>query len=113
MRGLKGSERVYLFRERIDFRYGIYRLISLASTVVCRPQDGVIFVFFGRRSDRVKLLYFDEDGCVLLYKLLEKGTFKVSRGIGVDQITGVALEKLLRGIDYERIKFQEKMQLAS
>ncbi len=32
------------------------------------PLSGHIFVFRSKRGDRVKLLYWDEDGYVIVYK---------------------------------------------
>jgi transposase len=32
------------------------------------PLSGHIFVFRNKRGDRVKLLYWDEDGYVIVYK---------------------------------------------
>ena len=39
------------------------------------PLSGQLFVFRNKRGDRVKLLYWDEDGFVIIYKRLEAGTF--------------------------------------
>lgn len=41
------------------------------------PLSGHVFCFFNRRRDRGKLLVWERDGCWLLYKRLETGTFAV------------------------------------
>jgi transposase len=35
------------------------------------PLSGHVFVFRKRRSDRIKLLYWDSDGYIIVYKKLE------------------------------------------
>lgn len=42
-------------------------------------EDGDLFLFFNRRRDRLKVLYFTGDGLVILYKKLERGTFEMLR----------------------------------
>ena len=37
-------------------------------------EDGDLFLFFNRRRDRLKVLFFTGDGTVILYKRLERGT---------------------------------------
>lgn len=39
------------------------------------PLCGHLFVFFSRRRERMKVLWWDVDGFVLYYKRLEKGSF--------------------------------------
>ena len=39
-------------------------------------EDGNLFLFFNRRRDRLKVLFFTGDGTVILYKHLERGTFE-------------------------------------
>ena len=69
--------------------------------------SGHLFVFVSRRGNRIKVLFWDNGGFVLLYKRLEKGRFRLPR-MDRDQGT-VALEAsqlalLLDGIDYSRVK---------
>jgi transposase len=45
-------------------------------TLGANPYGGVIYVFRSKRSDRVKLLFWDGTGLVLATKRLEQGSFR-------------------------------------
>ena len=66
------------------------------------PLSGHVFVFRNKRGDRVKLLYWDEDGYVLVYKRLEEGTFAWPAAAGQASVTlrAAELAMLLDGIDW-------------
>src|SRR6202165_3822112 len=71
------------------------------------PLSGQLFVFRNKRSDRIKLLYWDEDGFVIVYKRLEEGSFRFSAA--VDGQGGVSwraaeLAMLLDGVDWQNAK---------
>ena len=63
---------------RVDGRKGINGLAAIVRSQFAEdPLSGSMFVFFTRRADRVRVLYFDRDGYVLITKRLEKGSFRV------------------------------------
>ncbi len=104
--------KLYLYTEPTDMRKGFDGLIALAQQVHQRDfWDGSLFLFLGRRRDRMKILYWDKDGPALWYKRLEAGTFRwpaPNRQSGVPEgslcITASELAMLLDGIDLRRIK---------
>jgi transposase len=66
-------------------RCGFDGLAATAQTVTRQdPLSGHLFVFFNRRRDRVKILYWDASGYCLWYKRLEAGQFALS-GSASDQ----------------------------
>jgi hypothetical protein len=58
--------RVFVATARVDGRKGIDGLSALVRTQWAEnPLSGSMYVFFSRRADRVRVLYFDRDGYVL------------------------------------------------
>ncbi len=73
--------KIYIACGYTDLRYGID---GLASTVKAQfdlnPfEKNILFLFCGRRSDRIKGLLWEGDGFLLLYKRLESGKFQWPR----------------------------------
>lgn len=67
------------------------------------PFSGQVFVFRGRRGDRIKILWWDGDGLCLFAKRLESGHFVWPRAMdGVIALTPAQLSMLLEGIDWRR-----------
>jgi transposase len=59
---------------RVDGRKGIDGLSALVRSQHAEdPLSGSMYVFFSRRGDRVRVLYWDRDGYALITKRLEKG----------------------------------------
>ena len=88
-----------------DLRRGIDGLAVLVQQQFnLDPFTNTLFLFCGRRRDRIKALYWEGDGFVLLYKRLEKGTFKwkISADGNVIQITHQQLNWLLEGLKMEQ-----------
>ena len=72
------------------------------------PMNGSLFVFRSRREDRIKLLYWDQDGYALWTKRLERGTFQFPQP-STDGESGIAisatdLSLILSGIDLDSVR---------
>ena len=95
--------KVYLAAEPVDLRRGHDGLTALVRTQLrMDPLDGHLFVFIGRRGDRVKVLFWDRGGFVVYYKRLARGRFRMPRiSTGADRVVldGTELAMLLGGFE--------------
>ena len=74
---LSHVQHIYVAVGRTDMRCGIDKLASIVQgKFQLDPCANAVFLFGGRRNDRFKALYWDEDGFLLLYKRLEQGRFQ-------------------------------------
>jgi len=72
--------RVYLHRDPIDFRAGINSLaILVEQSMGLSPFERAVFVFCNRRRTRMKLLFFERSGFVLVLKALSEDRFRWPR----------------------------------
>ena len=69
--------RIYIVCGCTDLRSGIDTLVSIvdARTDNSPYVPDTLYLFCGRKSDRIKGLVWEKDGFLLLYKRLEKGKF--------------------------------------
>ncbi len=75
-----GAEHVYIACGYTDLRRGIDGLASLVQQQFqLDPFCKTLFLFCGRRRDRIKALYWEGNGFLLLYKRLESGNFRWPR----------------------------------
>ena len=81
MLALPTTLRVFAHRFATDMRKSFSGLVGLIESELGQQvESGHLFLFFNRRRDRVKILFFSGDGLVILYRLLERGTFETPRG---------------------------------
>ena len=102
---LPPATRIFVATARVDGRKGIDGLSALIRLQFAEdPLSGSMYVFFSRRGDRVRVLYWDRDGYVLITKRLEKGTFKTpwrSEEQSHVVIEGAELLLVLEGIELQ------------
>ena len=106
MMHLPASVRVYLCLTVCDMRKSFDSLHTLVRDHLALDAfAGHLFVFAGRRRDRLKILYWDRDGFALWSKRLEEGTFAwpaEEEGAVGREITAQELGAVLSGIDLRR-----------
>lgn len=104
MIGLPPGTRVWLAGGTTDMRCGFDGLAAIVqSKLAWDPYSGHVFVFRGRRGDRIKVLWWSGDGMCLLAKRLEHGHFVWPQAeSGSVHLSGAQLSMLLEGIDWRR-----------
>lgn len=106
--------RIFLCRSAIDMRKGFDGLHGVVLEVLRQdPLSGDLFVFLNKRRDRVKLLIWEGDGLLIVYKRLERGTFAPPAG-SEDSIalSSAQLALLLGGIDLQQTRARARYHRA-
>jgi transposase len=77
--------------------------------------EGDYFVFFNRLRDRCKILLWDRDGLILIYKRLEQGCFQRAPydgdGLAIE-VDATTLTLILTGIDLSTAKRRKRFAVA-
>lgn len=96
--------RIYIRPGRTDFRKAVNGLSGIVENQMKHdPLSGCYFIFCNRRRDRMKILYWDNNGFCLWYKRLEKDKFIWPKT--EDEVLELSPEEvswMLRGLDYRR-----------
>ena len=104
MLSLPPSVRLFVATQPIDGRKGADSLMVLVRDVLHHdPLSGHLFVFFSKRLDRVRIVYWDRTGFAMWTKRLERGRFCPSfSGDGklvVSAMEAAELALIIEGID--------------
>ena len=110
MLSLPSSVHIWLATRATDLRKSFDSLAELVrQQLQSDPLSGHLFVFRNRRGDRVKVLYWDNDGYAIWYKRLEVGTFRFPVGVdGRVEMRATELQMLLDGVDLDTVKRQRR-----
>lgn len=101
---LSGVTKIYLVCGHTDMRKSIDGLMAIVQqTYQMDPYSNALFLFCGRRCDRIKALHFEKDGFVLLYKRLDNGRFQWPRSSDeLKPLTRQQYRWLLEGLSVEQ-----------
>lgn len=104
MLSLPPSVRVFVATQPIDVRKGADSLMAIVRDLLGHdPLSGHLYVFFSRRCDRVRIVYWDRNGIAMWSKRLERGrfrpTFAPDAVLSADAVEFAELALVLEGID--------------
>ena len=106
------STKVFLYGKPCDMRKGFNGLYGLVQNQMqMNPLFGYLFVFISSDRNKMKILHWEQDGLILYYKRLEKGTFKrptAQINAPNSELTKEELFMILRGIDFEKTKKRKR-----
>lgn len=90
---------VFVYQEAVDMRAGFERLSFLIRERFKQDVlEGHLFLFLGKNRKRLKVLFFDRSGLVLISKRLESGKFMAIVDLcDVREITLMELKFLMTG----------------
>ncbi len=106
--------RIYLYNPSVDMRRSFNGLMAIVQSEFEQDvRQGDLFLFINKRRDRVKILWWDDDGLAIFMKRLEQGTFErpvddsESNHLRMDQ---TELSLLLSGIELKSVKRRKRYQ---
>lgn len=109
MLAIPGNARFFLCQHPVNMRKSFEGLSALVEQLF--PEEllsGAFFIFLNRRKDHMKVLFWDNDGLVIWFKRLEKGSFAWKWG-SESQIDRRTLFMLLEGITPKRLQARYKL----
>jgi Transposase and inactivated derivatives len=96
------NAKIWFYRQPIDFRKQIDGLVILvADTLEKDPTSGQLFIFRNKKADKLKLLYWEDDGFWMFYKRREASRHKFPAKLDeAMELSSQQLQWLLSGLDF-------------
>jgi transposase len=106
MISIPAGARVVLAIRPVDFRKGAHALAALAQAVFAEdPFSSAVIVYRAKRSGRIKILVWDGSGLVLIWKQLNRDSFRWPPiADGVMRLSPVEFAALFDGLDWTRVQ---------
>jgi transposase len=92
-------DNIYMVLGYTDMRKSITGLAAIVKyQFKLNPFERSLFLFCGKRADRMKALLWEEDGFLLLYKIWKKAATNAEERGGGTEITFQEYHRLLEGL---------------
>lgn len=105
-------KQIYIVTGYTDLRFGLDSLAAIieSKTGTSPYVPDTLYLFCGRKTDRIKGLVWEKDGFLLLYKRLEKGNFMWPRNESeVRALTSQQFRWLMEGLTISPRKVVQEM----
>ena len=109
------SPSVFAYTRPADMHKSFSGLVGIVELELGQQvESGHLFLFFNRRRNCVKVLWFVGDGLVIFYKRLELGTFEMPQALhAADGVAGVEmrlseLTLILEGIELSSVRRRKR-----
>lgn len=117
MLSLPPSVRVFVATQPVDGRKGADSLMAIVRDLLGHdPLTGHLYVFFSRRCDRVRIVYWDRSGIAMWTKRLERGRFRpaftADGRLAASAVEAAELALVLEGIDLAGARRRPRWQPA-
>lgn len=91
--------RIFIYKEVIDMRAGFEKLLHFVrDRMKNNINQGHLYLFFGKNRKRLKAIFFDGTGLVLIAKRIEQGRFMAHQEVGdITEITNAELKQIFNG----------------
>ena len=104
MLSLPPSVRIFVATQPVDGRKGVDSLTAIVRSALAQdPLSGHLYVFFSKRCDRVRVVYWDRNGFAMWTKRMDKGRFIAPwkcPGEGSLEMSRTELRLLLEGSEW-------------
>jgi transposase len=112
---LPPSVRLFVATQPVDGRKGADSLMVLVRDVFrLDPLSGHLFVFFTKRSDRIRIVYWDRSGFAMWTKRLQRGRFRhplsADGKLSVRAIEAAELALIVEGIELRGARRRARWQ---
>jgi transposase len=103
---LPQGARIFMAVKPVDMRRSFDGLCAtITEALGSSALSGDLYLFRGKRADRIKAMIWDRNGLAIWYKRLERGKYRwPTRECASIELTAHELELLLDGVDFTRIR---------
>jgi len=111
LRPSQDMPRIYLYRNPVDFRKSFRGLAAIVEQELGHnPFDGGLYAFTNRHHNKIKCLFWEDNGFVLYYKSLAEEKFQGPQaGDEVMALSGQQINWLLDGYNISQMHGHKKL----